>query len=63
MTFEITDEMQEKVNNFHTKCKGRYTGAIGGGEKYIFMPFSIGMGITYVCKCGKELDLSEVDKW
>ena len=63
ITFTITDEQLAKINKFHPKCKKKYTGAIGGGEFYTFMPTSLGTALTYKCKCGKELDVTDYDMW
>ncbi len=63
MVFELTDEDVEKIKKFHPKCKNKYTGAIGGGDEYIFMPTSIGMIKRYKCKCGKFLELSDTENW
>lgn len=63
MIFVITDDDMEKIKNFHPECKSMYTGAIGGGETYSFTPTSLGMIITYKCKCGAVLDLTEYDSW
>lgn len=63
MIFELTEEDKEKIKKFHPKHKKQYTGAIGGGEEYSFMPTGIGMIKTYKCKCGAILNLTEYDKW
>jgi len=44
-------------------CTKEDTGAIGGGDKWIFMPTGVGMCIKYVCACGDGIDLTEVNKW
>ena len=61
--FIVDDDMLEKVKKFHPKCKKKYTGAIGGGDYYKFMQTSLGTIITYVCKCGKELNLTDSSDW
>jgi len=63
MKFEITPEQMEKVKAFHPKCKKKYTGAIGGGEWYMFMPTGLGDVVQYKCKCGEILDLTDVENW
>lgn len=62
-TFELTDKQVEKIKKFHPKCKKKYTGSIGGGMKYIFEPTGLGNIETFICVCGKELDLTDVSKW
>jgi hypothetical protein len=59
ITFKLTDEKCKKIKEFHPKCKKKYTGAIGGGEEYTFSPTSLGDIVTYTCKCGAELDLTD----
>lgn len=61
--FELTPEQEKKVRKFHPKCRKIYTGAIGGGEEYRFGPNGLGYTVVYVCKCGKELDLTESENW
>ncbi len=63
LRFEISDEDQEKIENFHPQCKRKYWGSIGGDKTYIFIPTSLGMIIKYRCGCGKELDLSHTEEW
>lgn len=53
----------KKIKTFHPKCKKMNTGAISGGETYSFTPTGLGMIITYKCKCGEILDLTEYDSW
>jgi hypothetical protein len=59
-TFTLTDEDISKINKFHPKCKKKYKGS---GGKYVFQPNGIGIGITFICPCGKALDLTDVSKW
>jgi hypothetical protein len=65
MKFELTPEQEEKVRKFHPRCKRRLrdTGAIGGGETFIFEPNGLDTCATYRCVCGKELPLTDVSKW
>ena len=63
MTFQLTDKQVDKIKKFHPKHKKIDTGAIGGGEEYRFMPTGLGPVVTYVCKCGKELDVTEEENW
>ena len=63
MKFELTDEQVEKIKKFHPKCKKIYTGAIGGGEEYRFMPTGLGCIVMYICKCGEELNLTDYEDW
>lgn len=42
---------------------GHERGAIGGGDKWVFMPTGVGMCVKYICGCGDGIDLTEVDKW
>ena len=62
-TFEITDEQMKKAREFHPKCKRRYSGAIGGSETFMFTPTSIGVFVSYKCRCGEVLDLNDYDKF
>ena len=62
-TFVLTDEQVEKIKKFHPKCKKKYTGAIGGGMKYIFEPTGLGNIETFICVCGAELELTESEIW
>lgn len=43
-------------NNLHKS-------AIGGRLTYIFIPTGIGIIKKVKCSCGKELDLTEYEKW
>jgi hypothetical protein len=61
--FKLTKSDMEKIKNFHPECKSIYTGAIGGGETFSFTPTGLGMIITYKCRCGDVLDLTEYDSW
>lgn len=61
--FKLTEEDMKKIKTFHPKCKKMNTGAISGGETYSFTPTGLGMIITYKCKCGEILDLTEYDSW
>lgn len=63
LEFKVDDEMLEKVKKFHPNCKKKYTGAIGGGEYYKFMQTGLGLCVIYVCKCGKELHLTDTSDW
>lgn len=63
LRFEISDEDHDKILKFHPKCKGKYAGAIGGDQTYIFTPTSLGCVIKYRCGCGKELDFSHCEEW
>lgn len=63
MRFELTDNQLKKIIEFHPNCKQKYTGAIGGGEIYSFMPTSIGDCVSYTCKCGEKIDITESDNW
>lgn len=60
MVFDIPDEQLEKVRTFHPKCKRNSKPGLGS---YVITPTGIGLIIKYVCKCGKVLDLTEVEKW
>ena len=62
MTFELTDKQVKKIKKFHPKCKKKYTGAIGGGDYYKFYPTGIGVLASYICKCGEELNLTNVSE-
>ena len=59
-TFELTDEQIAKVKKFHPKCKKKFKAACG---KYVFEPTGIGIIEIFICPCGKELDLTNVDTW
>jgi hypothetical protein len=61
--FILTDDQVAKVLKFHPKHKKIYTGAISGGDSYTFMPTGLGCIITYKCKCGRTLDLTESENW
>lgn len=63
MTFELSENQVEKIRKFHPKHKKIYTGAIDGGEHYTFTPTGLGCIITYTCKCGEMLDLTESENW
>lgn len=63
MKFETTKEQDEKVKKFHPRCKKKILGAIGGGDFFTFMPTGLGMVVTFTCKCGKKLDLTDSDSW
>jgi hypothetical protein len=63
LKFELTDEQIQKVEEFHPECKKIYTGAIGGGEEYTFMPTGLGVVVTYKCKCGEILELTDWESW
>lgn len=54
------DEFNRLTNN----GTAPYTGAIGGGTAYTFIPTSIGIAVTVKdLSSGKELDLTDYDSW
>ena len=65
MTFKITEEQLQKITQFrkYHKICSTLTGAIGGGNAFIFRPTGLGMVVEYQCSCGEVLDLTESDKW
>ena len=44
-------------------CTAKNRGAVGGGDKWIFMPTGVGMVVKYICACGEGIDLTEINKW
>ena len=61
--FVVTDEQLEKIKNWHPDCHYIWTGAIGGGETYSFMPTGLGDCLVFTCKCGERLNLTDYESW
>jgi hypothetical protein len=55
--------MLETVRTVHPTCKKKYTGAIGGGDVWTFMPTGLGDIVKFTCKCGETIDLTEYETW
>ncbi|WP_169823402.1 hypothetical protein [Paenibacillus yonginensis] len=57
MLFEITEEMEQKINEWDS-CKA--TDATGAKFAYIFIPTGVGLVVKVKCDvCDRELDLTE----
>jgi hypothetical protein len=65
MTFEISDEQESKFKAWYAKIprKKKYVGAIGGDYSFEFAPTGLGDIVKVKHVTGKELDLTEYDKW
>jgi len=67
--FSIDEDDMEMIDEFHKGCRTPgepeyiYTGAIGGGDKYIFQPTGLGTIVQFQCRCGAVLDLSHFEDW
>lgn len=68
MTFTLSDWQEARYKTWvrEHQCKyyrkdfgGRYVGACGGADTFIFVPTSIGIVQRVRCACGAELDLTE----
>ncbi len=57
-TFVVSESQLEKIANWHKRCKRK-----SGVETFTFIPTGIGLGLVYTCRCGKTLDVTEIDKW
>lgn len=59
--YELSDEEQKEIedwlDNHDCKIKKDEKSCIGGEYSIIFVPTSIGMGISVKCECGKEHEL------
>ena len=54
----------EDFEKFTDNGRFPYSGAVGGGYKYIFCPTSIGVGVIIRCDTlNKELDVTDYDLW
>lgn len=68
MYFSLRKEQVDKLREWQLthKCKFRhpahpefrYVGAVGGADKYIFLPTTIGMISEVQCTCGAKIDLT-----
>ena len=68
LTFQLNDEQEQNYRNWANNhdCKyyvrefgGRYVGAFGGADTFIFVPTNTGMLAKVRCACGKELLLED----
>ena len=67
--FTLDDKQEARLRKWqkHHDCKcreegfGRYAGSIGGADKFIFIPTSIGCITKVRCVCGKEIDFSDIN--
>lgn len=64
MEFSLTQEEVERARAFHTKCRKKYAGAIGGAFTYSFTPTSIGVIVSVECGvCKEKLVLTDFNDW
>ena len=62
----LKDQFPELGKFYKHKCtinKIRYQPSIGGKYTFQFIPTGIGTCILIKCACGKEIDLSHVERW
>ena len=63
MKFKIADTKKLNEFNQHDCIFKNRMGALGGRISYCFTPTKAGIVIRASCACGKDIDLSEYDKW
>lgn len=64
--FELSESQKKKLEDWFVKHKKKckiFTGTTGGKYNYCFRPVGIGNIVVVKCDCGKEIDLTEEDKW
>lgn len=71
LAFTLNDMQEMKYREWaeNHKCKyrhkgfggGRYVGAIGGADKFTFIPTSLGVISEVKCACGKKLTLQGLE--
>jgi len=66
-TFEIDDDQEKKLEKWKRehkeKCKKWIESTEGVKLIYIFTPTGLGTIVVVKCICGKELNLTDSDKW
>ncbi len=65
MEFKLTDEQQNKINEwaYNHECPITAEGACGGKITYQFTPTSLGMVEKGVCACGAECSVTDYELW
>ncbi len=56
-------DKHDREKHGKTDDKPRYAGAIGGAWSWRFCSTSIGVGVSVVCSCGEELNVTDYDDW
>jgi hypothetical protein len=61
--FQLNDYQCAKIDKHRLLCKSARDHTIGHCDKYTFEPTGLGDIVTYTCRCGETLDLTESGKW
>jgi hypothetical protein len=63
MKFELDEEQVKKYNAWRKKLKKLHPSTIGGGETFCFTPTGLGTVVVVKRTDGKEINLTDFDKW
>jgi len=67
MEFKLSEKEILKYKTWleeHNKtCSAKDVGAIGGRMTFQFTPTSLGIISQVVCACGKEINLTDYERW